>query len=550
MSFPPPGPPLPPLPQATPGYGGEKPPSQRRSGFVLAVLIGVLVFAVAGAAFGGWLLVKENSSDDPAASDSSAPSPSASQTGPLPATDPALAEFYEQKLDWDDCDDFECAQLRVPLDYAKPEGPEIKIAVLKDPARDKSDRLGALVVNPGGPGGSGVEFATAGASQFGRQLTKYYDIVGFDPRGVGESNPLTCFPTAKMDELMAFDPDPDTPAEVTEMEDLYAEFGDACLAKSGAIARHMSTQEAARDMDVLRAALGQTKLDYLGSSYGTFLGATYADLFPKNVGRFVLDGAIDPSLSTTELSLQQAQGFEIALRAYVADCVEGGDCFLGSTVDAGIRRIQALLDQLDERPLPGAGGRELTEGLGIMGVYMPLYVKEYWGLLTEALKEAFDGDGAGLLELSDFQTSRTDDGYDGNLIEALNAVNCLDHGDYITTADVKRSVARFEKASPTFGRAFAYGASVCSVWPVKSGERTVALDAKGAPPIVVIGTTRDPATPLIWAQAMASQLDSGRLITRDGDGHTAFQRGSDCVDDAVEAFLISGKVPKPDLRCD
>lgn len=551
MSFTPPGPPLPPLPQAPAGYGGQEPPP-RRNVVVLGVLIGVLVFAVAAAGVGGWLLVRESTKDDSSsASEPLTPStePSPSESDPAPTTDPALAEFYDQELDWRECDDYQCADLRVPLDYEKPAGAEIEIAVLKDPARDTSDRLGALVVNPGGPGGSGVDFATAGASQFGSELTRVYDIVGFDPRGVGLSNPLKCGTTAQLDELMAFDPDPDTPAEVAEMDRLFREFGRRCLDESGAITRHISTKEAAHDMDVLRAALGESKLDYLGSSYGTFLGATYAEEFPERVGRFVLDAAIDPSLSTVELSLQQAHGFEIALRAYVADCVEGGDCFLGATVDAGIARIQELLDQLDAQPLPGDGERQLTEGLGIMGVYMPLYVKEYWRALTEALKSAFDGNGYGLLQLADIQTSRTDDGYDGNLIEALNAVNCLDHGDFMTSADATRLGARFEKASPTFGRAFAYGASICAVWPVKSGEKTTALSATGAPPIVVIGTTRDPATPLIWAQAMASQLDSGRLITRDGDGHTGFQRGSECVDDAVERFLISGKVPKPDLQC-
>lgn len=508
------------------------------------MVVGLVVFAVV-AATGVWL-VSRDGSDQPTPA---RPAASPSSTGPLPKSDPKLAAYYRQKLAWKGCDDFECAELTVPLDYAKPAGESIKIAVLKVPADDAKNRLGSLVVNPGGPGGSGVDFAKAGSSQFGRELTRYYDIVGFDPRGVGASQTLKCLSTDGLDALMAYDPDPDDAEELMGMDALYRAFGQSCLKESGAIVRHMSTKEAARDMDILRAALGQSKLDYLGSSYGTFLGATYAEQFPGNVGRFVLDGAIDPSLSTVELSLQQAQGFEIALRAYVANCVEREGCFLGASVNAGVGKIQDLLDQLDARPLPGSGSRRLTQGLGLMGVYAPLYVQQFWPLLDQALQRAFRGDGAGLLQLADLQTSRGRDGYDGNLIEALNAVNCLDHGDFITSDEVAGVVPRFEKASPTFGRAFAFGASACSQWPVKSGERTVALRAKGAPPIVVIGTTRDPATPLIWAQAMASQLDSGRLITRDGDGHTGFQRGSDCVDDAVESFLIEGAVPQPDLKC-
>ncbi|MCX6396324.1 MAG: alpha/beta hydrolase [Propionibacteriales bacterium] len=516
-----------------------------------ALIVVLVVLALIGGGAVAWTLADDRAGGRTAEAPSKnlTPVPEPSPTAPVPATDPALAAFYDQKLDWKDCGGDRCAVLRVPLDYAKPRGAEIEIAVLKSPSSEPADRIGSLVVNPGGPGGSGVEFARAGSSQFGSELTRYYDIVGFDPRGVGASRTLRCLSTQGLDDLMAYDPDPDTPAEVAGLDSRYAAFGQGCLTRSGAIVRHMSTREAARDMDVLRAALGERKLDYLGSSYGTLLGATYADLFPTNVGRFVLDGAIDPSLSTVDLSVEQARGFEVALRAYVADCVADGDCFLGTTVDAGIRKIQGLLDELDARPLPGDGDRRLTEGLGMMGVYMPLYVRSYWVLLTQALKAAFAGDGSGLLQLSDYQTSRGKDGYDGNLIEALNAVNCLDHGDYITSAQVPRYVARFEKASPTFGRAFAYGAAACSSWPVKSGQRTVALVAPGAPPIVVIGTTRDPATPLVWARAMAAQLDSGRLITRDGDGHTGFGRGSACVDDAVERFLVEGKVPKRDLRC-
>lgn len=552
MSMTPPGPPLPPV---FPSGGNEQPapqpPLRPRSKVVIGFLIGLVVIAVVCASIGGWLLVSEfNKDDSPGSTAQPSPSPSATESEPLPETDPALAAFYEQSLAWRDCGRNECAQLRVPLDYEAPEGAEIEIAVLKVPASRASDRIGALVVNPGGPGGSGVNFAAAGSSQFGRELTQYFDIVGFDPRGVGASNPLKCLSTQQLDEVVAFDPDPDSAAEVAAMDALLQEFGQGCLDKSGDIARHMSTKEAARDMDILRAALGQARLDYLGSSYGTFLGATYAELFPTHVGRFVLDGAIDPSLSNAQLSLQQSKGFETALRAYIQDCIDQGNCFLGDSVDAGTRRIRAFLDQLDAKPISGDGQRVLTEGLGMYGIWMPLYLEDFWPLLTDALKDAiFQGRGAGLLQLADYYTSRGTDGYDDNSIEALYAVNCLDHNDYIESSQVPARIAQFERASPTFGRTFAYSLSTCANWPIKSGERTVALTAEGAPPIVVIGTTRDPATPLVWAQAMAEQLESGRLITRDGDGHTGFQRGSDCVDTAVESWLIEGKAPPVDLLC-
>jgi pimeloyl-ACP methyl ester carboxylesterase len=540
-----------------PDASGTEPPGEppRRSPVLIGVLVGVLVFAVAAAGFAGWRAITADDST-PASTptaDATTPapttSPSASPTAAMPATDPRLAAFYHQKLDWKSCGRDECALLSVPLDYADPTGRTIKLAVLEVPAQDKAARIGALVVNPGGPGGSGVDYAAAGSLQFGEPLSRVYDIVGFDPRGVGQSDPLKCVGTKQLDALVAFDPDPDTKAERTGMDRLIRSFGQGCLDHSGALVRHMSTVEAARDMDILRAALGERRLDYLGASYGTFLGATYANLFPRHVGRFVLDGAIDPSLSNEQMSLAQAHGFETALRAYVQDCVDRGGCFLGDSVDAGIRRIQSFLLQVEKQPLPTGEDRDLTEGLAMLGIWMPLYVKQYWPQLTAGLKQAFGGRGTVLLGLADTYTSRGPSGYTDNSLEALYAVNCLDHDDYIPTSQVPAHFAEFEKASPTFGRAFAFSLSTCADWPARSGQHTVALHAAGSPPIVVIGTTRDPATPLAWAQALARQLDSGRLITRDGDGHTAFQRGNSCVDRAVESWLIDGRVPARNLKC-
>jgi pimeloyl-ACP methyl ester carboxylesterase len=545
MSLTPPGPPLPPHADES-GDPGLPQDGAGHKSTLRALVVVALVLAVV--AVGGIVWAASSRDDDSTSSSSPGSTSAPSPTAPLPTTAPSLEKYYGQKLKWHDCGDDKCATMQVPMDYAKPDGEEIGIAVLKVPAH--GDRIGSLVVNPGGPGGSGTQFAAAGSDQFGTELTDHFDIVGFDPRGVGHSDTLKCLSTSGIDKLLAFDPDPDTQAERTEMDSLIAAFGQGCLDKSGDLARHMSTKEAAKDMDILRAALGEPKLDYLGSSYGTFLGATYADLFPTHVGRFVLDGAIDPALSNEQLSLQQGKGFETALRSYVKNCIDNGDCFLGSTVDAGTEKIREFLGQLDSKPLPTGSSRELTEGLGTLGVWMPLYVKDYWSLLTQALKSAIqEGDGSGLLQLADYYTSRGAKSYDDNSMESLYAVNCLDHDDYIPTSQVPSYFAEFEKASPTFGKVFAYSLSTCSTWPVRSGEHTVALHAKGAPPIVVIGTTRDPATPLAWAQSLAKELDSGRLITRDGDGHTGFQRGSSCVDDAVEKWLIQGKAPKPDLMC-
>jgi len=464
--------------------------------------------------------------------------------------EPRLDGFYRQKLSWKDCrSQHKCATLRVPLDYADPDGRTISIALLKVPAADRKGRVGSLVVNPGGPGGSGVDYAATAGASFGNELLRGFDVVGFDPRGVGDSTPLDCQGTKELDRMVASDPDPDTPAEVEYSDGLLEELGRGCLAESGDLARHMSTVEVAKDVDILRSALGDRKLSYFGASYGTFIGATYADLFPGRVGRMVLDGALNPALTTPQLSLVQAKGFEVALRAYVGACVDRGGCFLGDSVDAGTRRIRSFLDDVETKPLPGVGSRKLEVGNAVLGVWLPLYSKSYWTLLDSALEAAFGGDGSQLLRLADAYVSRGSDGYTDNSLEALYAVNCLDHDDGIPSDEVGPYVEKFEKVSPTFGAIFAYGLSACANWPVHSGNRSRPISAEGAAPIMVVGTTRDPATPLQWARELADQLESGILVKRDGDGHTGYHAGNRCVDDTVESYLVSGVVPKDEVDC-
>lgn len=523
-----------------------EPEPRRGRTWVQAVALLLVLALVAGAAyalFQWW----QGRADDPAAQPTSSESETTDVPGP---EDPGLQAFYDQRLEWRDCSGNQCARFDVPLDYDEPQGERIKIAVLKVPAARKNARIGSLVVNPGGPGGSGIEYASAGSLQFGSRIASAYDIVGFDPRGVGESTAIDCLGTTGMDALVSFDPDPDDEQERDRLDELINDFGQGCVDNSGELAEHISTVEVARDMDVLRALLREDKLDYMGASYGTFLGATYADLFPQHVGRFVLDGAVDPSLSNKQLSLEQAEGFETALRAYVQDCVDQGDCYLGDSVEEGTAAIRAFFDQLERQPLPTGEDRDLTAGLGMIGTWLPLYVKAFWTQLTDAMRAAMEeGNGSGLLALADLYLSRGTDEYTDNSMEVLYAVNCLDHNDYIETDEVPSHFDEFEEASPTFGRAFAFSLSTCSQWPIKSGNKTTALDAAGAPPIVVVGTTRDPATPLRWSVALADQLESGRLITRDGDGHTGFNQGNECVDSAVENFLLAGTVPPEDLKC-
>ena len=519
---------------------------------VAALVVLALLLAGAGVAFS----VLGGSSDDGTSSGSSSPTVEPTpEPGSSDAPESALAPFYGQKPAWEECrDGFQCAKLTVPVDYSDPGGETIELQLLKDPADVPSARVGSLVVNPGGPGAPGTSYAEQASQAFRSAITDHFDIVGFDPRGTGASAPVDCLPDAQMDEFLEADPVPDDAEEAAEVVDNLDDFWAGCVAntpggRTGIIA-HVTTIEAARDMDVLRAALGQAQLDYFGASYGTKLGATYADLFPDKVGRLVLDGAIDVSLDSKSLSLGQAEGFERALTAYVDDCIAKGGCFLGDTTEEGLQTIKGVLDDLETTPLPTSDDRELTPGTGFLGVITPLYNKDYWSLLDQGLQGAMGGDGTTLQLLADAYASRNEDGtYADNSTEAISAINCLDDPYAVSADDVATYLPEFLAASPTLGEVFAWGLVGCNGIEVKSSEKPRDIKAAGAAPIVVVGTTRDPATPYEWAVALAEQLESGVLVSRDGDGHTGYNSGNDCVDDAVESYLVDGTVPEDGLEC-
>ena len=463
-----------------------------------------------------------------------------------------LEDFYSQELAWYECEGgaFECSDLEVPLDYADPGRASIHLSLLRIPARQEAQ--GSLVLNPGGPGGSGVDYAMISPMVLSKSVMDVYDIVGFDPRGVARSAPVVCFTDEQMDELMGSDPTPDDEAEEAANEELMGRFVQACEDNAGEILPHVSTVEAARDMDILRAAVGDASLHYLGASYGTFLGTTYAALFPEKVGRLVLDGAIEPQLTGMEISLGQAGGFETATRAYVQWCIDQGNCPLGDELEPAMAAIPLLLDGLDSEPIPVTGDvtTELNEGWGMLGIIAAMYHEGIWPILTQALKGVQEGDGTSMMFLANMYASRDSQGaYDGNTMQAIYAVNCLDrYGEDSGEVELEKMIEQFEEVSPTWGRYLA-GEGVCGQWPVQAQEQIEDYAAVGAAPIVVIGTTRDPATPYEWAVGLAEILDSGVLISYDGDGHTAYGRSNSCVDSAVDAYLIDGVVPQDGLSC-
>lgn len=515
---------------------------------IVLVLVAALVLGGIGIAIAG---LSSGSGSDGSPEDAARTVPAPTTTpapGAQDAPRPALARFYEQGLDWQACGDQECTRLTVPLDYAEPGGETIEIAVLRVPAQDPDARIGSLVVNPGGPGAPGTTYAAQAGLAFGDRLLERYDLVGFDPRGTGFSAAVDCVSDEQLDVFLAADPSPDDREEAAALEQAQRAFNAGCAAESGDLANHVTTVEAAMDMDVLRSALGESTLAYFGASYGTKLGATYAELFPDRAGRLVLDGAVDLSLTPRQQALGQAEGFETALRAYVEDCVAQAGCPLGDSVEGGLQRLTDFLDQVDAEPLP-AGERELAVGNAFYGIVTPLYNREYWFLLTRALGAAFGGDGVPLLQLADAYASRGPDGYTDNSAEAILAINCLDDPTAVDPADVPAQVPAFERVSPTFGEVFAWGLAGCLGVETEATVETPEVDASGAPPIVVVGTTRDPATPYAWAEALAAQLEPGVLVTRDGDGHTGYHSGNACVDDAIEGYLLDGTVPEDGLTC-
>ena len=482
----------------------------------------------------------------------STPSVVATPQGPPPGAEP-LARFYSQRLDWTECEGAWCAQLEVPVDYEQPQGDTIELAVVMVPAKKESKRIGALVVNPGGPGGSGVDYARAADFIVGKGVRQAYDVVGFDPRGVGRSAPIDCVTDAELDAFLGSDPTPDDAAEEQTFAQTARSFAQSCGATAGPLLGHVSTEDAARDMDVLRAALGEEKLDYLGKSYGSLLGTVYADLFPEQVGRMVLDGVIAPDLTPEEVNLGQAQGFELATRAWAAYCVEEGDCPLGSSVDEVMEGLRGFLSSVDENPLPRTGDNavpRLTEGWASLGIAAAMYDQGAWRTLVDAMADAVDGDGTSLMQLANQYADRNPGGqYAGNIMEVIYAVNCLDKPDSDDVEERRRLAEESREKAPTWGPFLMWSSQTCGSWPVEATAAPRTIAAADADPIVVIGTTRDPATPYEWAVRLREQLANASLITFDGDGHTAYTRSNKCVDNAVDAYYLKGTLPKDGLRC-
>jgi len=442
----------------------------------------------------------------------------------------------------------QCATLGVPLDPAHPDGEQISLALARRPASGK--RVGVLLTNPGGPGASGIQFLEDAAGVFRPEILRRFDIVSWDPRGVGASAPIRCMDN--LDAFFAVDRTPENAAAVAQNVSVAREFAASCKQRSGRELEDVATSATVHDMDAIRAAMGEARISYMGFSYGTYLGARYADAYPQHVRTMVLDGAIDPSVSYTASTIAQAKGFEQLLDTFFVWCRQNTRCGFargGDPRDAYDRLQRAVAAETTPATVHGEA-RTLGPGEFDIGFANALYAGEPgFGTLADALVETARGLGDRMLALADDYTQRQPGGKYSNLTAAFYATSCLDGPAPRTVADVQRLADLAARAAPHFGASSAWLGLPCTFWPVPPRDKPAAVHAAGAPPLLVVGTLDDPATPYVWAKSLASQLRSGHLLTFEGDGHTAYGRGSSCIDDAVEGYLVNAKLPPEGTRC-
>lgn len=488
------------------------------------------------------------------------PTPGAAPTlagGPSSAGSGTSTGYVAPPLRWAACGGgFQCATLVVPLDYAHPGGTKIDEAVIRAPATDPSASLGDLVVNPGGPGASGVQFLREGLSIFPAAVRARYTIVSFDPRGVGSSDPVVCLTPAQVTASYDMQPIPQDPAQRAALVAAARLEDRACAKREAGLIPYVGTNNVARDLDVLRAALGERKLTYLGYSYGTYLGTVYDEMFPTHVRAMVLDGAVDPTMDGRQFLTGQALGFQTDFDNFISWCAAQNDqtCpfrAAGAGSAGLVAAYDALYARVSQAPLPtDPGAPAMGPGDFFTSVIGAMYdPAQGWPFLGIALEQAEQGSGADLEELfTEYSGYGTPDYV--NSVDANTAVNCRDRPWPRHLSTYVHLATQLAARAPQFGAAIAYSGLSCLDWPLPPAPRPGDPHALGAPPVVIIGTTRDPATPYAWALALHAELAGSRLITHVGDGHTVYRAGAPaCVVNAVDSYLFSLTLPPVGLTC-
>ena len=470
-----------------------------------------------------------------------------------------LETFYAQDIAWDTCDDngdFDCGTVDVPMDYENPDDQSIEIHVTR--ATETATEQ-PMLFNPGGPGSSGISFVQDSlSSMLSKNLLDNISAIGFDPRGVGASEPIQCETDEEFDESRQTVFDPSTPEGWQQSIEENKAYGQQCLERSGEMVGFVDTTSAAKDLDIIRAALDEPHLNYFGLSYGTKLGATYAELFPDNVGKFVLDSVLPPSAESFEVSKAQSAGFEQSLHAWADWCADTSDCNIGDNGDAEsvMTAVTDFIAQVEDEPIEYPDGRTQPISDLFFGIVIPLYSQDSWDLLAMAFEQALAGDYEHsqyrplFLYFADTYHGRMDSGEYSNETAAFNAINCLDYTSADKTFDeVSQEAEELEENAPIFGKYMSYSAD-CNGWPVDPVEPVESTDAEGSAPIVVSGLTSDPATPLQFSKDLADQLDNGIHITVDGEGHGAYSKDNQCIVDAIDGYILEDEVPEDNMVCE
>ena len=477
-------------------------------------------------------------------------------TTPVPLSSPS-AGTSTAALHWVDCGSTtgqtkvaqQCAKLVVPRDWAHPSAGTIVLSLRRVQATDSGGRIGSLLINPGGPGESAVQEFSDLVDTVSADVRKKFDVVAFDPRGVGDSTPVNCVNDATIHELTSEDPVPTDPPASSAVIQGDRTLAAACERTNADLLPYLGTRDVARDMDAIRAAVGDPKLSYLGFSYGTALGAMYADLFPQRVRAMVLDGPVDPAQDPVSGAAVQADGFQSSLRAFLSYCGAHRKMCPYPAGAAGERELNALLDQIRAQPMPTSEGRSLEIGEAYTGVAAALYDRANgWPVLADALKLAESGDGTILLRLNDLYTQRDSNGHYSNLLTSNTATTCDDHQFSKDLTVYERAADQADRTAPDFGAANVWSLAVCAVWPVTADDPLRAPTAAQTAPSLIIGATNDPATPYVQAKALNRELSKSVLLTRNGEGHTSYGV-SDCIRKYADAYLLDQKLPATGTVC-
>lgn len=484
---------------------------------------------------------------------------------------PELAAFYDQQLTWGPCADyassstdteafadpkFDCTRVRVPLDYAQPGGKTAEVALMRQKASG-GQKIGSLFFDPGGPGASGTSYLANAGAGLPPKLGERFDLIGFDPRGTGASLPkIDCLNDQENDqERTKVFADP-SPAGVAKQEANSKAYADRCAQRVGPdVLANMGTRDAAKDMDVMRSAVGDQKMNYVGYSYGTELGTAYAEAFPQNVRSLVLDGAIDPNETTVDSAVKQAAGFQQAFDNFAKWCADQPQdraaCPLGTDPAKATKAFQTVMQRLIDKPVPVGDGRVLSFTDAQTGVSQALYSSDYWPILAQGISEVATGKGQTLQLLADSYYERDPQGRYSNMLEAFQSISCVNQKPVTDPAEVREMADRAEQAAPyrSTGRGAVAAKDPCGYWPAPPTSEPHTPNVQGLPPVVVVSVTGDPATPYQAGVNLAEQLKGG-LIKVNGKQHTASLRGNKCIDDKVVDYLVDGKVPDKAAECE